>query len=62
MNVLNKSVFVPGKPFQASLVFASKAEANPSEAPLQCSTLEWAPGLTLKTSNFAGKVCQGQTL
>ncbi len=46
MNVLVKLVFVPGKPFQPSLMFASKAEANPSEAPFRFSTLEWVPGLT----------------
>ncbi len=29
----------PGKPFQASLVFADKARAYLSEAPFRCSTL-----------------------
>ncbi len=32
-------VFVPGKPFQPSLMFADKARAYPSEAPFRCSTL-----------------------
>jgi hypothetical protein len=34
-------MFVPGKPFQPSLMFAGKAGAYPSEAPK-------APGLTHK--------------
>jgi hypothetical protein len=33
------SVFVPGKPFQPSLMFAGKAGAYPSETPFRCSTL-----------------------
>jgi hypothetical protein len=33
------NVFAPGKPFQPSLIFAAKARAYPSEAPLRCSTL-----------------------
>ncbi len=41
-------MFVPGKPFQHSLVFAGKAETYPSDAPLKCSTLGSAPGLTHK--------------
>jgi hypothetical protein len=32
-------VFVHGKPFQPSLIFAGKAEAYPSEAPERFSTL-----------------------
>jgi hypothetical protein len=32
-------VFVLHKPFQPSPMFASKAEAYPSEAPFSCSTL-----------------------
>jgi len=32
-------VFVPGKPFQPSLMFAGKAGAYPSEASFRCSTL-----------------------
>jgi len=35
-------MFVPGKPFQPSLMFASKAGAYPNEAPFRCSTLGWA--------------------
>jgi hypothetical protein len=33
-------LFVPGKPFQPSLMFAGKAGAYPNEAPFRCSTLE----------------------
>ncbi len=40
-------VLVPSKPFRCSLIFA-KAEAYPSEAPLRCSTLGHALGLTWK--------------
>ncbi len=36
-------VFVPAKPFQPSLVFASKIRVYPSEAPFRCSTLGEAP-------------------
>jgi hypothetical protein len=32
-------VFVPGKPYQPSLVFAGKARAYPSEAPFRYSIL-----------------------
>ncbi len=32
-------VFIPGKLFQPSLMFAGKAGAYPSEAPFRCSTL-----------------------
>ncbi len=32
-------MFVPGKPFQLSQIFASKAEAYSSEAPFKDSTL-----------------------
>ena len=35
-------MFVPGKPFQPSLMNADKAKAYLSEAPFRCST----PGLT----------------
>jgi hypothetical protein len=31
--------FVPGKPFQPSLMFVGKTEAYPSVAPVRCSTL-----------------------
>jgi hypothetical protein len=41
-------MFVLGKPFQLSLIFACKAKAYPSEAPFRCSTLGLAPGLTRK--------------
>ena len=41
-------MFVPGKPFQPSLVFVGKARAYLSEAPFKWSTLGKAPGLTRK--------------
>jgi hypothetical protein len=41
-------MFVPGRPFQPSLIFVDKAGAYPSEAPFKCSTLGSAPGLTHK--------------
>ncbi len=53
-------VFVLGKPFQPSLMFASKARAYLSEAPLMYSTLSQAPHP--QTLDKAGKACQGQTL
>jgi len=44
----NKLVFVSGKPFQPSLMFADKARVYPSEAPFRCSALGWAHGLNHK--------------
>jgi hypothetical protein len=41
-------VFDLGKPFQFSLIFAVKAGAYPSEAPLQVLLSTVAPGLTHK--------------
>ncbi len=38
-------VFVSGRPFQPSLMFASKAGDNQIEAPFRCSTLRLTPGL-----------------
>ncbi len=32
-------MFVPGNPFQPSLMFVGKARAFPSEAPYRCYTL-----------------------
>jgi peptidyl-prolyl cis-trans isomerase NIMA-interacting 1 len=43
MNIFNKLVFVPDKPFQSSLIFVSETGAYPSVAP--------APGLTHKRQN-----------
>jgi hypothetical protein len=40
--------FVPDKPFQLSLMFASKARAFQSEGIFMCSTLRQAPSLTHK--------------
>ncbi len=41
-------MFVPGKPFQPSIMFAIKAGAYMNESPFRCSTLGYAPGLTHK--------------
>ncbi len=41
-------MLVPGKPFQSSLMFASKAEAYLSEASFRCSTQGKATGLSCK--------------
>jgi hypothetical protein len=49
-------VFVPGRPFQARLIFGSGARAYPGEALLLYGRLY------LQTLDFAGKACQGQTL
>jgi hypothetical protein len=38
----------PGKTFQHSLMFVSKARAYPNEALFRCSTLGMTPGLTHK--------------
>ncbi len=40
-------MFVPGKPFQPSLIFVGVAGANPSEPPFRFP-LGLAPGLTRK--------------
>ncbi len=45
-------MFVPGKLFQPSPMFAGKAGAHPSKAP-------W---VGLQTLDEARKACQGQTL
>jgi hypothetical protein len=42
----NLRMFVLGRPFQPSLMFASKAVAHLSEEPFRCSTLGQAFGLT----------------
>ncbi len=41
-------VFVPGKPFQDSLVFEGMAGAYPSETTFKCSSQGKAPGLGWK--------------
>ncbi len=41
-------MFVPGKPFQSSLMFLGEAGAYPSKVPFRCSTLGLAPGLNHK--------------
>jgi hypothetical protein len=40
-------MFLPGKPFKPSLVFAGKAGADPSEAPFKC-VLDWLLALLVK--------------
>jgi hypothetical protein len=42
--------FVPGKPFQPSLMFTGKAGTYPSEGPLRCSILG-APRLGMSPNN-----------
>jgi hypothetical protein len=42
------SVFVPGAPFQPSIIFDGKAGAYPSEATFKCSSLWQALGLKRK--------------
>jgi hypothetical protein len=39
-NVPNNLKYMPSKHFLPYLIFASKAEAYPTEAPFRCSTLE----------------------
>jgi hypothetical protein len=48
LNGLNTAVFVPSRPFQPSLFFASKGKAYPSEAPYP------------QTLDKGGKACQEQ--
>ncbi len=38
-------MFVPGKPFQPSVMFVGKTGTYPFEEPFRYSTLEQAPGL-----------------
>jgi hypothetical protein len=38
-NVRNKPVFIPGRPFQPSLMFASKARAYPNQTSVRCFIL-----------------------
>ena len=54
-------MFVPGKPFQPSVMFTGKAGAYPSEAPFRCPTQGYL-ALNQKHQARAGKGCQGQTL
>jgi hypothetical protein len=49
-------VFVPGKPFQTSLMFVGKARTYPTEEPFRCSTPGWAPGLAHKPYNRLGRL------
>ncbi len=41
MYFLNKIVFVPGKPFQPSIMFTGEAGDYPSEAPPRINTLPY---------------------
>jgi hypothetical protein len=55
-------MFVPGKPFHPSLIFAIRAGVYPSEAPVRCSTLRKARE-ALPTNIRLGSNClPGQTL
>ncbi len=45
-------MYVPGKPFQPSLMFAGKAGAYPSEAPFRCSSLGSYPRLWALPTNI----------
>jgi hypothetical protein len=48
-------VFVHVRPFQPSLMFASRAGAYPSEAPFTGSTLGYSPGLIHKHLTRLGR-------
>ncbi len=48
-------MFVPGKPFQPSLMIADMVGAYPSGAPVRVQPY-------LQSLDIAGKACQGQTL
>jgi hypothetical protein len=49
VNFLTKArMFVPGKPRRSILMFSDEAKAYLSETTFRCSTLRWAPSLTLK--------------
>jgi hypothetical protein len=53
-------MFVPGKPFQPSLMFASKAGAYMNEAPFSCFTI--GSMFFLQKLGYSGKASHGQTL
>ncbi len=55
-------VFVPGKPFQHTLMFASKAGGYSSGAPFKDSTIRVFCKTCPQTLDKAGKACEGQTL
>ncbi len=44
-------MFVPGKPLQLNLMFASKATAYPSKAPFRCHSRS-APGTVFAALQF----------
>jgi hypothetical protein len=47
-NFGDKLVFILGKPFRNSLMFASKIGAYPSEAPIRCVVGSWPYPQTLE--------------
>jgi hypothetical protein len=55
-------VFATGKPFQDSIVFAGRARAYSNGAPFKDSTLKVFYYTYLKTLDWTGKACRGQTL
>ncbi len=55
-------MFVPGNPFQPSLMFADKARAYPSEPTLRYSSNRADSWPYPETLDLAGKACQEQTL
>ncbi len=56
------SVFVSGKPFQASGMFVNKARAYPSAAPKRSSLSRVDSWLYPQTLDEGRKVCEGLTL
>ncbi len=52
-------MLVPGKPFQPSLTFPSKAGHYPSEVPFKCSILKKAPCLTPANIRLGWKGLRG---
>ncbi len=54
--------FVPGKPFQPSLMFVDKSRSLPSSAaPERCFSRVGSKPYS-QTLDFAGKACQGKML
>ncbi len=55
-------MFVPGKHYKPSPMFAGKAWAYLSEASFRCSTLGVGPWPYLQRLDKSGKACKEQTL
>ncbi len=55
MDFHTELVFVPGKPFKPSLMFAGKARAYPSEAPFRDSRLRVVYHAYPQALDLAGK-------